>query len=89
MNEIPKPEMLFELSRNTLQDLQIASLDRAARHLKQAKAAWNEAVREEAIGLLAAYFLEHRAGMLERARETIEMEKVQTVLEFPQSRKRA
>lgn len=89
MNEIPKPELLFDFSRNTLQDLQIASLDRAARHLKQAKLSWNEAVREEAIGLIAAYFLEHREGMLDRARATIELEKVQTVLEFPQSRKRA
>lgn len=81
MSEIPKPEILFEFSKNTLQDLQIASLDRAARHLKQAKLSWNEAVREEAIGLIAAYFLEHREGMLETARATIELK---STLQFPE-----
>jgi hypothetical protein len=86
MNEIPKPEELFGYSRTTLQDLQIASLDRAARALKAAKHSWNEAVREEAIAAVAAYFLEHREGMLEAARRTVE---VQSVLEFPQGRKRA
>jgi hypothetical protein len=84
VNEIPKPELLFDLSRNSLQDLQIASLDRAARHLKQAKLSWNEAVREEAIGLIAAYFLEHRDTMLETARTTLE---VKSVLEFPERRR--
>jgi hypothetical protein len=86
MSEIPVPELLFDFSRTTLQDLQIASLDRAARSLKAAKAAWNEAVREEAIGLIAAYFLEHREAILENARRTIE---VKAMLEFPQARKSA
>lgn len=89
MNDIPSPEFLFDTSKNTLQDLQMASLDRAARHLKQAKHSWNEAVREEAIAVVAEYLLRYRDAMLERARATIEMEKLQTVLEFPQSRKPA
>lgn len=86
MNELPSPEMLFDVSEMTLQDLQLASLDRSARHLKAAKAAWNEAVREEAIALVAAYFFENRADILERARLTLES---QTVLEFPQQRRTA
>lgn len=86
MSDLPIPELLFDFSRTTLQDLQIASLDRAARSLKAAKAAWNEAVREEALGLIAAYFIEHREAMLENARRTVE---VKTTLEFPQARKSA
>ena len=87
MSELPSPDLLFDFSDRTLQDLQLASLDRAARHLKAAKAAWSEAVSEQATAALARYFLEYRAAMLERMRETIE---VQSVLEFPQQeRKRA
>lgn len=86
MSDLPKPELLFDFSHRTLQDLQIASLDRAARSLKAAKAAWNEAVREEATGLIAAYFIEHRESILEAARQTIE---VKATLEFPQTRKSA
>lgn len=82
MNELPKPELMFDFSHNTLRDLQMASLDRAARHLKSAKLAWNEAVREEAIGVLALYFLQHREEMLEAARRTIE---VKATLTFPES----
>ena len=78
--EIPKPDLMFDFSRNSLQDLRIASLDRAARHLKAAKLSWNEAVREEATGLIAAYFLEYREWMLETARQTVE---VKSTLPFP------
>ena len=83
MSELPDPQLMFDFSKRTLQDLQIASLDRAARHLKNAKAAWNEAVREEAMGLLAAYFLEHGPAILEQARGTVE---VKSTLEFPKAR---
>lgn len=86
MSDIPKPEVMFDFSDRTLMDLQLASLDRAARHLKAAKAAWHEAVTEQAIAVVARYFLDHRAAMLQTMRETIE---VQSVLEFPQERKRA
>lgn len=85
MSDLPSPDVLFDFSKHSLQDLQIASLDRAARHLKSAKAAWNEAVREEAIGILAAYFVEHRAELLRAAQGTLD---VQTALVFP-LRKRA
>ncbi len=87
MSELPVPDLLFDFSRTTLQDLQIASLDRAARHLKNAKYSWNEAVREEAIAVVARYFLEHREGILEAARRTVE---IKPTLVFPESaRKRA
>ena len=83
LSGLPDPQLMFDFSKRTLQDLQIASLDRAARHLKNAKAAWNEAVREEAMGLLAAYFLEHGPAILEQARGTVE---VKSTLEFPKAR---
>lgn len=83
-DDMPKPELLFDLSKMTLGDLQMWSLDRSSRHLKAAKAAWHEAVREQATALLAAYFLEYRQQMLETARHTVE---VQTVIEFPEARK--
>lgn len=84
MNEIPSPEYLFDVSEMTLQDLQLSSFDRSARHLKAAKAAWNEAVREEAIALLAQYFLKGRGEILEKARLTLEG---QAVLVFPERRR--
>lgn len=86
MSDLPKPELLFDFSDRTLQDLLLASQDRASRHLKAARAAWNEALQEQATAIVARYFLEYRAAMLDRMRETID---VQSVLEFPQERKRA
>lgn len=86
MNEIPKPAMLFDVSRLFLQDLVMASLDRSSRHLKAAKISWTEAVQEQAIAIAAQYFLENREEMQERARHTLDM---QSLLEFPQARRSA
>ena len=83
MSELPEPNVLFDFSKRTLQDLVITSLDRAARHRKAAKAAWDEAVRDEAIGLLASYFLEHR----ETIRSLIVADvQVKAATEFPKQR---
>jgi hypothetical protein len=87
MSDLPDPELLFDLSCASLQALQMSSLDRAARHLKAAKAEWNSAVREEAMGVLAEYFIAKREEILTRARATLD---VQAALEFPsRERKRA
>lgn len=67
MNEIPKPEILFDFSDTTLQDLLMKSLDRESRLIRTAKDAWQAAVREEAIALVAEWFLKHRAKLVEEA----------------------
>lgn len=83
MSELPSPELMFDFSKRTLQDLVITSLDRSARHRKAAKAALDEAVREEATGLLASYFLEHREAIRELFRADVEMKEA---VEFPKQR---
>lgn len=79
MDSLPL-EWLFDCSNATLQDLELASLDRGAKHLKGAKADWNAAVTEIAKAEVARYFREHREEIMAHARRTIE---TQTVLEFP------
>lgn len=83
---LPSPDVLFGMSKTSLQDLLLAGWDRSSRHLKAARISWDEAVREQAIVLLAEYLLEYREAFLDQARRTIEP---QSVLEFPQARKRA
>jgi hypothetical protein len=83
--DVPPLEWLLDCSDKSLQDLELAAMDRGARHLKGAKADWNEAVSQMAIAEVARYFREHRSEIMELARRTID---TQAVLQFP-SRKRA
>jgi len=83
---LPPLEYLFACSEISLQDLELASLDRGAQRLKAAKAEWNEAVTQFANAEVARYLREHRAEMLAMARRTVEE---QAVLAFPQARKSA
>lgn len=75
MNELPKPELFLNWSEKTLQDLLLASLDRESRLIKTAKECWQAAVREEAIALVAEYFLKYRAEIEERL-ESLEVRKI-------------
>lgn len=83
---LPSLEFLFDCSDKSLQDLELAALDRSAKRLKAAKAEWNEAVAQRANAEVARYFIEHRQEIIERALRTID---TQQVIEFPQNRKSA
>ena len=76
MNEIPKPEVLFNFSDTTLQALLMASLDRESRLIKAAKESWQAAVREEAIALVAEWFLKHKAEIAEQAGIPVDVREV-------------
>lgn len=84
--EMPPIEWLLDCSETTLQDLELAALNRSSRHLKAAKADWSAAVTQMATAELAKYLRKHRNEMLELARKSIEG---QAVIEFPAERKRA
>lgn len=88
MAELPLPslEFLFECSDASLQDLELAALDRSAKRLKAARTEWNEAVSHLAAAEVARYFREHRREILDMARKEVEL---QAVLEFPAARRRA
>lgn len=83
---LPSLEFLFECSDKSLQDLELAALDRSSRRLKAARAEWNEAVAQLANANVARYFLDHRQEIVERALRTID---AQHTIEFPQNRKSA
>jgi hypothetical protein len=83
--EMPPIEWLLDCSDTTLQDLELAALNRSSRHMKAAKADWNAAVDQAATAELARYLREHREKILELARKSLEG---QTVIAFPE-RKRA
>jgi hypothetical protein len=83
--EMPPIEWLFDCSNTTLQDLELAALNRAQRHMKALKADTEAAVNQLATAELARYMREHREEMIEIARRTIEG---QAVIPFP-VRKRA
>jgi hypothetical protein len=82
---LPSLKFLFDCSDTSLGDLELAALNRGAKHLKAAKTEWNEAVDQFANATVARYFRDHREEILEFAKKTIEL---QSVLEFP-ARKRA
>lgn len=83
--EMPPIEWLLDCSETTLQDLELAALNRAQRHMKALKADTEGAINQLATAELARYLRDHRAEILEIARRTIDG---QTVIQFPQ-RKRA
>lgn len=83
--DIPPIDWLLDVSDNTLMELQLAALNRSAKHTKASKAELQAAVTQAAIAEVAQYMREHRKEMLEIGRRTIEQ---QTVISFPE-RKRA
>ena len=83
--EFPPLDWLFDCSDTTLQDLELAALNRSSRHMKAAKADWTAAVHQMATAELAKYLREHREEILELGRKSLEG---QTVIPFPE-RKRA
>jgi hypothetical protein len=84
-NPLPPLEYLFECSVVSLQDLEMAALNRSANCLKRAKIEWDEAVAQREVAGVARWFIENRAHILKQARNTVD---TQVVLVFPE-RKRA
>lgn len=62
---LPSLNFLFDCSDTTLGDLEMAALNRGAKHLKAAKAEWNEAVSQFANAEVARYFREQRTEILD------------------------
>lgn len=83
--EIPPIEWLLDVSDNTLMELQLAALNRSAKHTKASKAELQAAVTQAAIAEVAQYMRENRKAIMELARRTLDQ---QAVISFPE-RKRA
>ncbi len=82
---LPPLEYLFECSEQSLQDLELASLNRSANCLKTAKAEWEQSVTQRECAGVARWLLEHREEIKATARRTVD---AQAVISFP-DRKRA
>jgi hypothetical protein len=60
-------DFLFTASPNVLENLQLTSLDRAAKARKQAIVLLDRAIQEESTAALAAWILNHREEAIRRA----------------------
>lgn len=70
---LPSLEYLLTCSKGSLQDVELASLNRAANCLKQAKIEWDEAcVHREAAGV-ARWLIENRDALLQQTSRTLEI----------------
>ena len=67
-------------SKQSLQDLELASLNRAANRLKAAKLEYEEALREAEAAGVARWLIDNREELLVRARQTLE---AKSAREFP------
>jgi hypothetical protein len=77
---LPSVEYLLSCSKQTLHDLELASLARSANHLKTAKREWNEASAQIEVSGVARWLIENRDQLLEQCSRTLE---VNTTAEFP------
>lgn len=75
---LPSMEFLLQCSIQTLYDLELAALDRAANHLKTAKLEWEEAAAQREVAGVARWLIETRDVLLEQASRTVEIK-----AEFP------
>ena len=83
---LPPLEYLLTCSKKSLDDLELAALDRSSQCLKRAKAEWDEAVAQREAAGVVRWMMENREAILEQARKAIDT-KVVTV--FPEARKTA
>lgn len=84
MNPLPPLQFLIECSEKFLGDLELACLNRSQQCLKAAKIEWEEALAQREAAGVARWLIEHRPHLLEQARRTLEIERAQGVLAFPE-----
>src|SRR5262249_46750547 len=80
---MPPLEYLLECSVRSLQDLEMNALNRSANCLKRAKMEWDEAVANRERAGVARWLIEHRAEIMEQAKNTFE---VKAPVQFPKSK---
>ena len=73
---MPSLEYLMECSRQSLYDLELFSLSRAAQCLKAAKHEWEEAAALKETAGVARWLIENRENLLAQARRTVAGQKV-------------
>ena len=86
---LPPLDYLLECSEISLGDLEMKALERSANCLKRAKQEWTEGVAQREVAGIARWLIENRPALLEQARRTLEADRGQPVLEFPQARRTA
>ncbi len=77
---LPSVNYLLRCSKDSLQDLELAALSRAAQHLKTAKLEWEEAAAQKEIAGVARWLIECREQLLEQSRRSLD---ISPVPEFP------
>jgi|SRR5208282_1082759 len=70
---LPSLEYLLTCSRLSLEDVELANLNRAANCLKQARIEWNEACAHREAAGVARWLLENREALLEQSTRTLEV----------------
>lgn len=71
-------EFLLQCLKQTLYDLELAALNRAANHLRTAKLEWEEAAAQREVAGIARWLIETRDLILEQGSRTVEIK-----AEFP------
>lgn len=82
---LPPLEYLLNCSMKSLQELELAALDRSAQCVKAARSEMEEAVAQREVAGVARWLTDHRPFLLEEARRTIEAERGQPILAFPET----
>lgn len=85
MSKLPPIEYLLECSESSLQDLELACLNRSQQCLRAARNEWEEAVAQREAAGVTRFLIDNRSELLRQARKTVEG---QTAIPFPE-RKRA
>jgi hypothetical protein len=70
---LPSLEYLLYCSRTSLQDVELANLNRPANCLKRARIEWNEACAHREAAGVARWLLENREALLQQSTRTLEV----------------
>lgn len=71
---LPSLDYLLTCSKQSLQDVELANLNRAANCLKRAREEWFEAVTQREAAGVARWLIENRDALLEQAKRTLKVE---------------
>jgi hypothetical protein len=72
---LPSLDFLLTCSQQTLNELELASLDRSSRSLKRAKEEISEGVAQREVAAIARFLIEHRDSIMEEARKIIDLQR--------------
>lgn len=81
---LPSLEFLLSCNVKSLQEMELACLNRSQQSLRAAKLEMEEAISQREAAGVARWFIEHRPYLLETASRVVAAEMGQGVLAFPE-----